>query len=266
MNRSVEILKSAAAALKKERPGMSLRAVARRLNVTPSYWSKVLRGERALSQKLLPRVVKVLGMDVQQIAELQKSILSDIESAQLAPATGLRLTGDKSTSPVAGYRELGESQYWLLEEWFHIPVLNALTLEPRPGIQEIAERLRIPEAKVRECVRRSLDTGFLRVSDGRLERSDLQIRFPTHRSHPRVRGYHSAMIRRAHSEISGASAHENFDGRLISSVCFTGSKEKLQAARSILEEALYRAANLMAQEPNCDEVYQLNVQLFPLTK
>jgi hypothetical protein len=53
---------------------------------------------------------------------------------------------------------------------------------------------------------------------------------------------------------------------LISSVCFAGSTEKLKEARLILEEAMYKAANLMADEPVCDEVYQLNVQIFPLTR
>lgn len=258
-------LQSAATSLKKERPGMSMRAVAKRLNVSPSYWSKILRGERALSQQLLPRVVKVLGMDVQQMAELQRRILQEIENQQLAPATGIKTQTEK-TSPTSGYVHLGQPDFWLLEEWFHIPILNAFTLSAAQNIETIAQNLKIKPYPVEESVQKSVAAGFLKYNEqGKLERTDLQIRFPTNRSHPQVRAHHANMIDRAHQEIAGKNASENFDRRLISSVNFAGSEANIQAAKLILEEAMYRAANLLAGEENRDTVYQLNVQLFPLT-
>lgn len=263
MNTVAEILRTASGSLKKERPGMSLRAVAGRLNVSPSYWSKVLRGERPLSQQLLPRVVKVLSLDTQQTAQLQRSILQEIDEQQLAPATGLKIAAQMSQSPVLGYKHLGESDYWLLEEWYYVPVLNACTLTDRPSVVEIARRLRVDSTKIHACIKKMIAAGFLNEN---LERTDMQVRFPTTRSHQKVRGFHGAMIEKARHEIQRENAADSFDARLISSVCFAGSPEKLREARLILEEAMYRVANLLSQEQNCEEVYQLNVQLFPLTK
>lgn len=267
MNSVAELLKKASSSLKKERPGMSVRAVAGRLNVSPSYWSKVLRGERPLTPQLLPRVVRVLSLDVQQIAELQRSILENIEQEQLSPATGIRIARAAKDSPVSGYKNLGESEFWILEQWFHIPVLNACTLAEKPDARVIAKKLGVDVLKVEDSIQKLISTGFLKVgSGGELERTNLQIRFPTSRSHPKIRQFHACMIEKAHREITQASAPENFEARLISGVSFAGSKEKIQEARLILEEAMYRAANLMSQDVDCEEIYQLNVQLFPLTK
>ncbi len=263
MKSVVEHLQNASRRLKRERPGMSLRAVAGRLDISPSYWSKILRGERALSKALLPRVVKVLAMDVQQVAELQRCILQNIENEKLAPATGLN-TQTEQRSPVADYKEMGTPDFWMLEEWFHIPILNALTLSAQPTIDEIARRLKIGVGSVNLSVAKAIAAGFLiRTAGGQLKRTDLQVRFPTSRSHPAVRKFQGAMIGKALEAITAGKAADHFEERLISSVCFAGSKEKILAARLILEEAMYRAANLMAGEDQRETVYQLNVQLFP---
>ena len=92
------------------------------------------------------------------------------------------------------------------------------------------------------------------------------MRFPTDRSHASVRKYHQEAINKARAQLSSPQAGETFDSRLISALCVTGSSEKIKEARLILEEAMYRAANLMADEDITDEVYQLNLQIFPLTR
>ena len=266
-SRPEELLREASEALKKRSAGMSLRAVATRLEISPSYWSKILRGEKPLAQNLLPKVVKVLGMDAQQIAQLQRSILEMIETEKLAPATGLTTSRETADSPIENYRNLGREDFWLLQEWYFIPVLNLFTLIESPAnSDEISQRLGITSIQVSETLRKLVQHGFLKqLENKKLERTDLQVRFPTDRSYADVRKYHETMLIKARQEITKPESAQDFASRLISAVCFGGSSEKMQEARLILEEAMYRAANLMADEPS-DEVYQLNIQLFPLSK
>ena len=271
--RPEELLQEAAAALKSRSSGMSLRAVAARLDVSPSYWSKILRGEKPLSEQLLPRVVKVLALDAQQIARLQRSILETIEEERLAPATGIRTAaasseGARGGSQIDDFRDLGKEHFWILEEWYYIPILNLFTLTTFPKTTEgIAERLGLKSDKAAEAVDRLRRHGFLKASaKGEIERTDLLVRFPTDRSYPSIRRYHQAMLQKARLELTREGAAETFEGRLISAICFAGSSEKIREARLILEEAMYRVSNLMTSEPVSDEIYQLNVQLFPLTK
>lgn len=262
------LLREVADILKAQGAGMSVRAVSRRLGVTPSYWSKVLRGERPLSRRLFPQVVRVLGLDAQQIARLQRSMLNTLESEHLAPATGIRTASVDQTSPVAGFKSLGREEFWLLEEWYYFPLLNLFTLSEAPrSAAEVARRLGLAPGKVEAALRRLVGGGYLCAQhDGGFARTELQFRFPTSRSHAQVRQHHVASIQKAVDVLNDSRSADTFDRRLISSVCFAGSSAKLAEAKLILEEAMYRAARLMAESDAVDEVYQMNVQVFPVTK
>lgn len=266
--RPEQILGEAMALLKQKSPGMSLRAVAHRLQISPSYWSKVLRGEKPLSAGLFPRIVSVLGLDRQQAALLQRALLEDIENDHLASATGFHVLRKEEGSPTKQYKSLGPEDFWILEKWYIIPILNILTIEPHNGSLElISKRLKVPLLDVEEVIQKLLNAGILyREQDGSLSRSERKVRFPTNRSHPQIRKYHRSMIKKAYEEISRSDSESRFDSRLISSVCFSGGSEKLKEAKLIIEEALYKAANILAEAPLPEEVYQLNIQLFPLTK
>ena len=264
--RPEDLLLAASQRLKAQWPSFSVRAVAAKLGISPSYWSKILRGQKPIPNRLLPDVVRVLRLDTQTVAQLQRSILNAIETDALTPKTGLKTSGLVENSPVDAYRSLGREDFWLLEEWYYIPVLNLVTVTDFNGQEaEIAKRLglRLPQAE--EAVRRLLNYGYLVRDGSTLKRTEERLRFPVDRSFPVVRKYHSSLLMKAREELQKDSA-EAFESRLISAVSFAGSSQRMKEARLILEEAMYRAANLMADELTSDEVYQLNLQIFPLTQ
>lgn len=253
--------------LKRQFPGMSVRGVAGRLEITPSYWSKILRGKKPVPPALLPKIVKVLRLDTQQVAQLQRSILQRIERDQLMPATGLRTTNKRKKAPTETYRNLETSEIWLLKEWFYIPILNFCTL-PKAGtdIKGIASGLGLKTEQVREAIQKLVQHGYLKQEkNGRLARTEQKLRLPTTKSLAQVRDYHAALLQRAGEELKNIS-DEDFARRLISAVNFAGSSKKMKEARLILEEAMYQVANLMADDHDCDEIYQLSLQIFPMTK
>jgi uncharacterized protein (TIGR02147 family) len=263
-----ELLSEAAARLKRRAPGMTVRALAARLKVSPSYLSKILRGKKPISQSMLSRLVKALGLDSQQIAQLQRAILEEIENEDLVPATGIRTSRLEISSPVESYRNLERGDFWILSEWFYIPILNLLTVTEfaaTPG--EIAGRLGISQAQAARALLRLEGAGLLaKNSEGRVVRTEEKIRFPTDRSLPEIRRYHLNLLQKAREELARPGTEAAFPSRLISSVSFVGPKSKFPEAKLIIEEAMYRVANLMADEPVTDEVFHLGLQFFPLTK
>lgn len=267
MKEASDLLIEAATRLKRQSPGMSVRGVAGRLEITPSYWSKILRGKKPLPPTLLPKIVKVLGLDTQQVAQLQRSILDRIERDQLMPVTGIRTSRKVKKAPTEDYRNLNREEIWLVEEWFYIPILNFCTLSNvKPTIKTIAQRLGLKVEQTRDAVHRLKHYGYLKENrDGILLRTEQKVRLPTSKSLAQVRQYHSALLQRAREELKHVS-DEDFAKRLIAAVNFAGSSQKLKEARLILEEAMYRVANLMADEEKTDEVYQLSLQIFPMTK
>jgi uncharacterized protein (TIGR02147 family) len=161
---------------------------------------------------------------------------------------------------------LGEEHVWLLEKWFYVPMLNLATM---PGFQDkrewIAARLQISLAEAAAGLARLVEAGFLTRGPEGVSRGELEVRFPTSRSHERLRLFQRRMIQRADSQLTNAPTEEEFAARLLSSLCFAGDPSRLPEAKLVIEEALYKAAEILAGG-DCTEVFQLNLQLFRLTK
>ncbi len=226
-----------------------------------------MRGEKPLPMHLIPPVVEILRMDWSAVAELQRALLEEIEEKKFLPQTGLKIGKRETTSPTQNYRHLGRDDYWLLEEWYYLPMLNLFAVAGfHPTPQEFATRLAIRVEQASNAVDRFASHQLIAIDENnRWRRTERFARFPTDRSLTEVRKYHQAILQKAFAELQKKTDSKAFAARAISSICFSGSSEKIAEARVILEEAVYRVANLMANEPVADEIYQLNLQLFPLT-
>lgn len=248
--------------LKREQSSTSIRGLAQRLKVTPSYLSKVFRGEKPLSLPLAGKLAKALHFDHHQTAEIQRLLLEDIESSKIV--TGLR-TLKKKRGLSTQYAILGKPDYWLLEEWYHLPLLNLATVEGFDP-QTAASRLQITSEQASHSLQRSLQSGYLRETvNGNIEHTDIKVRFPTDRSHESVRKFHRAMIERALNLISGVPNDQDFTERLLSGVAMACNPNAIPQAKLVLEEAIFKAVDILTEGP-CTEVFQLNLQLFRLTK
>lgn len=262
------LLGAALRRLQKHNPLMSIRGLAAQVDVSPSYLSKIFRGERRLPASLIGDLAKVLRLDHHEVIEIHRLLLVDIEQSQISTATGLRtLEPNRKDSVPKSYRGLGTSEYWLLEDWYHIPIHNlATTLNFTDSAEWIARRLGVPEAQVKDSLKRQIREGYLaRDAEGMLSKTSLRLRFPTERSHALIRRFHRSMIKKALDALEKPPTEEEFRQRLISGISFAGDPSRLEDAKVIIEEAMYRASELLANG-DCTEVFQLNLQLFKVTR
>jgi hypothetical protein len=121
--------------------------------------------------------------------------------------------------------------------------------------------------QAQNCLEVLTRKGFL-TWDNRLlafQRTDMKIRFPTTKSHPSIRKFHQAMIKKAFEELK-KTEHVDFEQRLITGISVTGDPRKLAEAKDILNKALYKAAEVLLDSENPTQVYQMNVQMFRITK
>jgi uncharacterized protein (TIGR02147 family) len=265
--RPEQVLKDAIKGIQDERPSMSLRNIASRLDITASYLSKILHGKQPLPHTLLPKVIKVLKLDTQQVALLQRSILGTIESDQIKPLTGVSVQKELGASPIADYEQLNAGHYWMLEEWYYIPILNLFSESPVSlDLPRLSDRLGLAIQIVEDAIDKLVQADLLNFNaDKDLFRTQQKVRFPTTKSHPAIRQYHSEMMDKAKIELNEKTEDSDFEDRLISSVCFTGPRHQVKEAKLIMEEAMYKVANLMSEAPDGDDIFQLNIQFFPLT-
>jgi uncharacterized protein (TIGR02147 family) len=226
--------------------GFSLRSLARRLQVSPSFLSRVLNGKKALPSHLRHKLAKAL----------------DVEPELLGPET----TTTSVTSAVDEWEIAEPQSKQILRNWYYIPILELVMLSNFDGeLESIARRLGLSLTTVGIAVRELVDLGLLKQVDGRHTKTKTLLRFTSATSLHLIRQFHDAMLTRAREELRLRQAEEDFERRLIIGITVTAAPEKVQEAKRRLAECLYEIANDLMSAPGT-EVYHIALQLLPLTK
>ncbi len=238
---------------KKSSAAFSVRSLARRVGVSPSFLSRALNGKKTLPDELLRKLVSAL----------------DIEPELLAPAAPKRKAGSKSSevsSSVEDWEISGVSGLQVLRSWFYLPILELTTLANFDGTAAmIARRLGLLPAEAEAALRELAAMGLLKFADGRYSKVNKKIRFTSAKSTQLIRRFHDEMLEKSQQELRNATSEDDFQRRLIAGITVSASPEGIQAAKRRLAECLHEIANELTETPGT-EVYHLAGQLFPLTK
>jgi uncharacterized protein (TIGR02147 family) len=261
--KSNELLKQYLNRKQEFNPAYSLRAFARDLKVSPSYVSLVLSGKKKLSAKTLERAIAVLDLDDNAAMNLKRMMAAESPEGKMLLENSLE---QGSRSSVQGYRPLPKGKISLLHRWYYVAVLDLMTCSGfRSDIDWISKRLGITLDEVREAIFALERLKLIQVTDGSWKKASPKVRIPTTQSQSEVREFHRQMIEMSLHELLKKSDQIAFEKRLISGVTFAANPKKLKKAMQLLNESIHHVADdLMKGE--CTEVYQLNFQLFPLSR
>jgi uncharacterized protein (TIGR02147 family) len=160
--------------------------------------------------------------------------------------------------------------YGFLQEWYHCVIRELVDL---PDFTEdpawISGKLSFPVPA--EAVKKSLsflaETGFLvRGSDGRLRKREKTIATGDVRDREMTatiaRKHHLSMIGLAQHAIAFMSKEE----RSVANTTMSLSAKSYEIALKRIERLRMELLDLAAADASADRVYQLNINLFPMTK
>lgn len=71
------------------------------------------------------------------------------------------------------------------------------------------------------------------------------------------------MIEEAQKNLTIKTSKNDFERRLISGITVAVNPHKVEQCKKMLDETLHQVS-LILSEGECTEVYQMNIQLFPL--
>ena len=121
-----------------------------------------------------------------------------------------------------------------------------------------------PEVSALE-VRESLDfltkSGLLKKVDGNFVQSETSLRGTTDATRLAMRGMHRIMSKLATPALELPKEIRNFSG-----VTMGLSRESFGKVEKVLDECRRQIIDIAAEEKNIEQVYRVNLQLFPLTK
>lgn len=223
----------------------SMRAFARDLGMSQALMSLILSGKRPLTLKQAARISVMLGLPQKESEALVEAVVK---------------------KPGKPFVNLELEAFKMIGQWYHVAILDLTTTK---GFKSdpvwIADRLGIGVLEARDAIERLIKLELLmRDRAGRISKPKEKVYFPTTRSRAPIRAFHTQMITKALEQLTDARP-EAFERREISAITMAIPASAVAKARARIQ-AFQKELAAELTVGDCDEVYQLNVQFFPLTR
>lgn len=262
---SGEILKQVLQEKKKKNHSYSLRAAARDLGVTHGYLSLILSGKKFLNFHRAIQFSQSLKMD-----EMRTSLFLRCVALESMKDSACRIFLENSfpcESVTSGHEfaTLELDRFRILSDWYHIAVLDLTLLKQfKPDPAWIASELGITIDHVKNAAARLARLGLLEISKGQWIKTNAKLAIPTTYSDHAVREFHQQMIEKATEALNSPSS-EDFAAREISAITFPINPDKVPEAKRKVEKFKREMLKFLGSG-DCTALYQMNIQLFPLSK
>jgi uncharacterized protein (TIGR02147 family) len=241
---------------KARNPAFSVRALARKMGLSPAMTSRVLSGKRNVSLKLARQITEALLLDPQERSEIlslfpeKKPLRSDRPTDQLDPL----------------YLQLNADHFRMISEWHYFAILSLMkTRAFKSDFDWIGERLGLAASQVEQAVERLIRLELITRDDsGNLLRSPSKFRTSD--------DVVNLSVRKALFEGLDLARHaletEPLERRDFTSLTLAFPSSRMNEAKEMIRKFQDAFdARFEAGEPeNTDEVYRLTVGLFPLTR
>lgn len=223
----------------------------------------VIDGRRNLTERNIESFCKVLGHD--EPAQKFFNALVDLDHATEDTEREDAWSRMWSVRRFRDAHRLTGESYRYLSTWY-LPAIREL-LQREDFVRDprwIAERIRPPitASQAEEAIESLLAAGLVEEDeDGRLRQVATRVRTPQQVEGLAVHNYHRAMCERARDAVSGAHRDERY--MLGATVCVPeGMVGKL---RDEFDAFQRRVLDLCDAAPAHERVFQINLQLFPLS-
>ena len=228
---------------------------------SPSYMKVVCDGNSKLSRIGVERTGAAMGLagfEMDYFRAMVKFGQADVESKKVAAYEEML-----SIAKVYKVRVLEGDLFEFYDTWRN-PVLRELApLMPGATPGELA-KMCYPEVSAQE-VQESLafltKAGLLKKTEGKLVQSETSVKGSNDATRLAMRGMHRMMSQLATPALELPVEERNFSG-----VTMGLSRESYSKIENLLDECRRKIIDVAAEEKNVEQVYRLNLQLFPLTK
>jgi len=231
---------------RKLNPRLSLRGFAKQIELSPSSVSELFSG--TAKWKLTPdragEIIQKLGF---KKSEEKRALLK----------FGIDLDFVETEK-----KEIQPGNYDALTDWTVIPILVSHELgEKTPSVQEIARRMEVAPEKVQSVISDLINRGLLeRDLDGRVRKAPQPLRTSDDVPNAKIRMFHIESLKLSERAIEKLPTLE----RDFNAITFAGNRKQLAALKEEIRALCEKATAIMNSEEENDEVYRLQVGLFPI--
>jgi len=239
-------------------PRYSYRAFSQVLGISSGRLSEYMSGKRKITTTMASKLAEALAMDPQTEKSFKDAIINN-EGNEVKKAQLFHLLQREKES---NYQQLDLDIFELISRQQYYAILNLMELkEFKSNPYWIGMRLNLPESTVEKSLELLERLGLIENNEGKYTRIKKKLRT--------TQDIESRAIKNAHREKLQDSmvALETLPVELrdITSITCRLQREKLPEIKELIKEFRRSLAQFMENE-EADEVYNLNIQLIPLTR
>ena len=251
--------------MKRIRPEWSYGSWAKRLGLkATSSITKILHGEREPGDQITEQLVNYFQFDERDATYFRD--LVRLNKIRKDPRLSLLLLEKMSKeNPQVAYRFLDDKTFSVISNWYYLPLRELIG---SPQFVEDAEwivkqfRFKLTAREVTQAVETMLELNLIqRTDDGRLSLATGRISTNNDVASEGIKRYHEQMLDHAKLALRNTEMGE----REFTASSLSLRIESLEKAKEVIRDFRRHFADLI-EETEGDIVYQLQIQLFPLTK
>lgn len=250
---------------KQARRGFSYRRFSKDAGFSsPNFIKLVIEGQRNLTGKSVSKIAEAIKLSKDRAEYLDALVsFNQAETYEEKSKSFERMSKFKKFREVQG---LAKEQFEFYSRWYYPAIRELVTLndfDEDPAW--IAQRIfpRLTEREVEEAVATLLRLGLIeRNKKGRLVQSDALLGSGAEVKSVAVVKFHRQMLENASKSIDGVPSSE----RDLSSVTLGVQRDQMPKIKKMIQNFREELmAEIAGANSETEEVYQLNLQLFPLS-
>lgn len=219
----------------------SLRRYAQYLGLAPGRLSELLSGKRPLTSKMADRLFVRLGLSPEE------------------RAAALR---QPQQSPEVRFQHLSDDTFTAIADWKHYALLSLMrTKDFDPTSRAIASRLGISVIEAQETIERLVRLNLIQGNGRTLTRSKFDLQTSQDVESAALKHSHAQSLEQAIRALTEVPLEQ----RDITSQTMAIDPANISAAKREIQR-FHDAMSLLLERGNRTEVFNLNVQLVPLTR
>lgn len=249
-----QVLQHRLAEISEKNPLFSLRALARKIQVSPSHLSRVMRGEKKFSYQCTIRLARELDLS-QKHTEL---ILKNFEKNVVKKKKETLTQKDQRQQKILEFEN-----FRLIADWYHFPILELIRTKGFVSSDAwIAKKLSLPIPVVNTALKRLESLGFIsgQPSAIKLEHAEI-LKTPNDIQSIAIRKHHTQMLQKA----TEALEIQNISQREFQALNLNFNRKDINNAKAAIRK-FTKDFNKKFSQKSGEDVYQLNLQFFSLTQ
>ncbi len=234
----------------KQNPNYSLRAFSRSLGLESSFLSKLFKGSRVVTPKLIDRLADKLALKPQEIAQFKAQAGSKTSAATL--------------TSVAEYQQLTNDHYQVIAEWYHYAILELITVKVfKQDSRWIARTLGITSVEVDAAIERMQRLGMLELNKkGKLFQPKNHTTVGSPHALSALKILQTQILKMAITALEETPIEERDQSAMTMAI----DSSLLPEAKKKIRDFRRELCAFLQEGRKRDRVYHLSVSMYPVSK